>query len=89
MNSGPAGIIESRCCAVPCVKGLGSKPWSNGGTQGLLDGDVDRVELVMSRDLLCQCTAAEIFGHDEVADEIEEPARLEHAGEHDLQRRLP
>ena len=56
-----------------------------GGPQRLLDRDIDRVELVISRDLLRERAAAEILEHNEMADEIEKPARLEHAGEHDLQ----
>jgi hypothetical protein len=43
------------------------------------------VELVIPRDLLCERAAAEILEHDEMADQIEKPARLEHAGEHHLQ----
>ena len=39
---------------------------------------------MVSRDLLRE-RAAEILEHNEMANEIEEPARLEHAGEHDLQ----
>jgi hypothetical protein len=43
------------------------------------------MELVISRDLLCERAAAEILEHNEMADEIEKPARLQDAGEHDLQ----
>ena len=40
----------------------------------------------MPRDLLCEhAAAAEILEHDEMANEIEKPARLERPGEHDLQ----
>ena len=43
------------------------------------------MELVIPGDLLCERAAAEILEHNEMADEIEKPARLEHPGEHDLQ----
>src|SRR5215831_10697351 len=56
-----------------------------GGAQRLLDRDIGRVELVISRDLFGERAAAEILEHNEMADEIEKPARVEDAGEHDLQ----
>jgi len=56
-----------------------------GGPQRLLDRDIDRMELVIPCDLLCEGAAAEILEHNEMAEEIEKPARLEYAGEHDLQ----
>ena len=53
--------------------------------QRLLDRHVHRVELVVARHLLGELAAARVLEHDEVADEIEEAALLEHAFEHDLQ----
>ena len=56
-----------------------------GGPQRLLDRNINRVELVVSRDLLRQHAAAEILEHNKMADEIEKPGRLKDASEHDLQ----
>ncbi len=58
-----------------------------GRAQRLFDRDIDRVELMIAGDLLCERAAAEILEHDEMADEIEKPALLEHPREHDLQFR--
>src|SRR5262249_52105291 len=56
-----------------------------GGEQRLLDRDINGVELMIPRDLFCERAAAEILEHNEMADEIEKPPRLKHAGEQDLQ----
>src|SRR5205807_9477367 len=56
-------------------------------TQRLLDRYVDRVELVIARDLLGKLAAALVLEYDEVAHEVEESLPLEHAFEHDLQLR--
>ncbi len=64
---------------------LGRRRDASRRAQRLLDRDIDRVELVIARHLLRERAAAEILEHDEMADEIEKPALLEHAREHDLQ----
>ena len=58
-----------------------------GGAQRFLDGHVHGVELVIARHLLGELPAAGVLEHDEVPDEVEKPALLEHALEHDLQFR--
>ena len=56
-----------------------------GRAQGLVHRDAHRVELVIPRHLLDQRAAAVVLEHDEVADEREEPPRLEDALQHHLE----
>jgi len=57
------------------------------GAQRLGDGHPHRVKLVIARRLLRQGPAPIVLEDDEVAEEIEQPALLENALEHDLQLR--
>ena len=58
-----------------------------GRPQGLVHRDAHRVELVIPRHLLDQRAAAVVLEHDEVADERENPPRLEDALQHHLELR--
>ncbi len=51
----------------------------DGSTKGLFDGGVDRVELVVAGHLLDELPATQILEHNEVAQEVQEAALLEHA----------
>ena len=55
------------------------------GAQRLLHRHVDGVELVIAGHLLDERAAAVVLEDDEVADQVEEPALLEHALDHHLQ----
>ena len=55
------------------------------GAQRFLHCHVHRVELMVARHFLRQLTAAFVFEHDEVPQEVEEAAPLEHSPQHNLQ----
>src|SRR5438445_9838689 len=77
--------VARRAPAVPrvvCPAALGGSLCSGlntRGAQGLLDGDVDRVELMVASELLDEDPAAHVFEHGEVLDEVEEAPLVEHA----------
>ncbi len=52
-------------------------------------GKIHRVVLVIARHLLHEGAAAAIFEHDEIADQIQEPAFVEHPLQDDLKLRKP
>ena len=75
------GVVAARSSAKPCACASSARI----APQRLLQRDVDGVELVVARHLLDELAAARVLEHDEVPDQIEEAALLEHAFQQHLQ----